>query len=213
MDSNLVHPRFRQTLLCYSRRDIEPKTPMASITSNFDFLLTLDTEDDNDEPPRYTSCQLFSTSTTSVPVSLTTGKPTISTVIGDGNAKEEDDDVDSQSVIKADAADLPSMTHPHPAMPFSNGGGASEDITERLEVALGSTTSLLKEMFFDFAPFLSKTLVGSYGQELFAGGLAALRQSAQAVELVMLLCSQVRLNRWCSFNSRSTQFLPSVTPN
>ncbi|VDN15830.1 unnamed protein product, partial [Dibothriocephalus latus] len=67
---------------------------------------------------------------------------------------------------------------------------AADNLTEKLERALGTTTPLLKEIFFDFAPFLSKTLIGSHGQELFAGGLTALRQASVAVELVMLLCSQ-----------------------
>ena len=41
----------------------------------------------------------------------------------------------------------------------------------------------------DFAPFLSKTLIGSHGQELVVGGLTTLKGSS-VVELVMLLCSQ-----------------------
>ena len=65
-----------------------------------------------------------------------------------------------------------------------------ENITERLEKALGSAAPLLREIFVDFAPFLSKTLLGSHGQELLIGGLVTLRQSTSVVELVMLLCSQ-----------------------
>jgi hypothetical protein len=44
----------------------------------------------------------------------------------------------------------------------------------------------------DFAPFLSKTLVGSHGQELLmeGKGLSTFKTSQSAVELVMLLCSQ-----------------------
>jgi len=47
-------------------------------------------------------------------------------------------------------------------------GAAS--LTERLEKALGSVAPLLREVFVDFAPFLSKTLLGSHGQELLFGG-------------------------------------------
>ena len=43
-------------------------------------------------------------------------------------------------------------------------------LTERLERALGSVAPLLREIFVDFAPFLSKTLLGSHGQELLIGG-------------------------------------------
>ena len=44
----------------------------------------------------------------------------------------------------------------------------------------------------DFSPFLSKTLLGSHGQELLAEGkgLTTFKTSQSVVELVMLLCSQ-----------------------
>ncbi|XP_041358388.1 neurobeachin-like isoform X2 [Gigantopelta aegis] len=73
-------------------------------------------------------------------------------------------------------------------MPLPGGDGGS--LTERLERALGSVSPLLREVFVDFAPFLSKTLIGSHGQELLIGGLVTLKQSTSVVELVMLLCSQ-----------------------
>lgn len=63
-------------------------------------------------------------------------------------------------------------------------------LTARLEKALDSIAPLLREIFVDFAPFLSKTLLGSHGQELLVGGLVTLKQSTSVVELVMLLCSQ-----------------------
>lgn len=44
-------------------------------------------------------------------------------------------------------------------------------LTERLERALGPVAPLLREIFVDFAPFLSKTLLGSHGQELLIGGM------------------------------------------
>ena len=47
---------------------------------------------------------------------------------------------------------------------------AGGSLTERLERALGSVAPLLREIFVDFAPFLSKTLIGSHGQELLIGG-------------------------------------------
>jgi hypothetical protein len=37
-------------------------------------------------------------------------------------------------------------------------------------MALGSVCPLLREIMVDFAPFLSKTLVGSHGQELLIEG-------------------------------------------
>ncbi len=158
-------------------------------------ILASEADEEQSEQPIQTIHKNLST--TSVPVSLTTGKPTVCSVIGgitreaeataqgvpggDLNASADDDGSD-----RVQQTDLPSV------MPDVQLSGSGEDLTERLEAALGSATPLLKEIFFDFAPFLSKTLVGSHGQELFAGGLTALRQSALAVELVMLLCSQVR---------------------
>ncbi|KAK7469905.1 hypothetical protein BaRGS_00036068 [Batillaria attramentaria] len=78
--------------------------------------------------------------------------------------------------------DIPDHLHTLPV----DGGS----LTQRLERALGSVAPLLREVFVDFAPFLSKTLIGSHGQELLIGGLVTLKQSTSVVELVMLLCSQ-----------------------
>lgn len=65
-------------------------------------------------------------------------------------------------------------------------------LTQKLETALGSVCPLLREIMVDFAPFLSKTLVGSHGQELLmeGKGLITFKNSTSVVELVMLLCSQ-----------------------
>lgn len=43
-------------------------------------------------------------------------------------------------------------------------------ITDRLEHALEKAAPLLREIFVDFAPFLSRTLLGSHGQELLIEG-------------------------------------------
>lgn len=43
-------------------------------------------------------------------------------------------------------------------------------LTQQLEAALGSVCPLLREIMVDFAPFLSKTLLGSHGQELLLEG-------------------------------------------
>uniref|UniRef100_A0A671UBF9 Neurobeachin n=1 Tax=Sparus aurata TaxID=8175 RepID=A0A671UBF9_SPAAU len=64
--------------------------------------------------------------------------------------------------------------------------------TQRLEHALEKAAPLLREIFVDFAPFLSRTLLGSHGQELLIEGtsLVCMKSSSSVVELVMLLCSQ-----------------------
>ncbi|KFM61720.1 Neurobeachin, partial [Stegodyphus mimosarum] len=65
-------------------------------------------------------------------------------------------------------------------------------LTQKLESALGSVCPLLREIMLDFAPFLSRTLVGSHGQDLLmeGKGLCTFKNSTSVVELVMLLCSQ-----------------------
>uniref|UniRef100_A0A8C8A3B7 Neurobeachin n=1 Tax=Oryzias sinensis TaxID=183150 RepID=A0A8C8A3B7_9TELE len=69
---------------------------------------------------------------------------------------------------------------------------AACNISERLEHALEKAAPLLREIFVDFAPFLSRTLLGSHGQELLIEGtsLVCMKSSSSVVELVMLLCSQ-----------------------
>ena len=123
---------------------------------------------------------------TTLPVSLETGKPTVCSVIG-GNVPKED----------LETSPTPPQTPPANLLASpskSSRDATSADITDILERALGTSVPLLKAIFFDFEAFLAKTLVGSHGQDLlFTGGLSALRNSSLAVEIVMLLCSQVRI--------------------
>ncbi|MFT7815131.1 lipopolysaccharide-responsive and beige-like anchor protein [Arapaima gigas] len=76
--------------------------------------------------------------------------------------------------------------------PTSQDPSSSMSISERLEQALEGPATLLREIFVDFAPFLSRTLLGSHGQELLAEGtgLLCMKSGGSVVELVMLLCSQ-----------------------
>lgn len=50
---------------------------------------------------------------------------------------------------------------------------AVRSITTKLERALEKVAPLLREIFVDFAPFLSRTLLGSHGQELLIEGTGA----------------------------------------
>jgi len=80
----------------------------------------------------------------------------------------------SSSVPTTEAAGMANIPAPlviskmHSGAWEQRNGAAS--LTERLEKALGSVAPLLREVFVDFAPFLSKTLLGSHGQELLFGG-------------------------------------------
>ena len=104
-----------------------------------------------------------------------------------------------------------------PSLSSSSFVSREASLTQQLEAALGSVCPLLREIMVDFAPFLSKTLLGSHGQELLlegkgkslsllsiapcsrkdktnywclCTGLITFKQSQSVVELVMLLCSQ-----------------------
>ncbi|KAG5837509.1 hypothetical protein ANANG_G00240020 [Anguilla anguilla] len=68
------------------------------------------------------------------------------------------------------------------------GAGQCHSITTKLERALEKVAPLLREIFVDFAPFLSRTLLGSHGQELLieGTGLVCMKSSTSVVELVML---------------------------
>ncbi|XP_028289645.1 lipopolysaccharide-responsive and beige-like anchor protein isoform X2 [Gouania willdenowi] len=87
------------------------------------------------------------------------------------------------------SASLPSVP---PLSPVTQNTAPSMSISERLEHALEKAAPLLREIFVDFAPFLSRTLLGSHGQELLIEGtsLVCMKSSSSVVELVMLLCSQ-----------------------
>jgi hypothetical protein len=64
------------------------------------------------------------------------------------------------------------------------------NLSEKLERTLANIAPFLRDIFTEFSHILTKTLVGSHGQELLPSGLHALKQTASVVELVMLLCSQ-----------------------
>ncbi|KAJ8262151.1 hypothetical protein GJAV_G00163030 [Gymnothorax javanicus] len=88
-------------------------------------------------------------------------------------------------------------SHNLPAVPtvpplVQEDSASNMSISERLEHALEKAAPLLREIFVDFAPFLSRTLLGSHGQELLIEGtsLVCMKSSSSVVELVMLLCSQ-----------------------
>ncbi|XP_023813445.1 lipopolysaccharide-responsive and beige-like anchor protein isoform X2 [Oryzias latipes] len=86
----------------------------------------------------------------------------------------------------------PSLPSVPPLSPVTQNTAPSMSISERLEHALEKAAPLLREIFVDFAPFLSRTLLGSHGQELLIEGtsLVCMKSSSSVVELVMLLCSQ-----------------------
>lgn len=68
----------------------------------------------------------------------------------------------------------------------------SDSLTGKLEQTLDSICPLLKSIMCDFNVFLSKTLLGSKGQDLVSRETIRTfkRPNASPVELVMLLCSQ-----------------------
>lgn len=78
----------------------------------------------------------------------------------------------------------------YPKATFNNAESGSVNISEKLERTLCYVAPFLRDLLNEFSAMLSKTLVGSHGQELLQSGLNALKKSASVIELVMLLCSQ-----------------------
>ena len=77
--------------------------------------------------------------------------------VGSGLSKPRPDELDIKPFVNERS--LPVPTPSREAM-----------LTQKLEVALGTVCPLLREIMIDFAPFLSKTLIGSHGQDLLIEG-------------------------------------------
>ncbi|XP_038569047.1 lipopolysaccharide-responsive and beige-like anchor protein isoform X3 [Micropterus salmoides] len=134
---------------------------------------------------------------TSTPIQATTaasvsgGTPIESVAVvssDDASQSTSADSAASGGQVPASAS-LPSVP---PLSPVTQNTAPNMSISERLEHALEKAAPLLREIFVDFAPFLSRTLLGSHGQELLIEGtsLVCMKSSSSVVELVMLLCSQ-----------------------
>uniref|UniRef100_UPI0037E7EBB6 lipopolysaccharide-responsive and beige-like anchor protein isoform X2 n=1 Tax=Semicossyphus pulcher TaxID=241346 RepID=UPI0037E7EBB6 len=134
---------------------------------------------------------------TSTPVSAATaasvsgGTPIDSVAVvssGDASQSTSAESAAAGGQVPASAS-LPSVP---PLSPVTQNTAPNMSISERLEHALEKAAPLLREIFVDFAPFLSRTLLGSHGQELLIEGtsLVCMKSSSSVVELVMLLCSQ-----------------------
>jgi len=65
-----------------------------------------------------------------------------------------------------------------------------QDVSLELERSMNHLSSLIRDIFVDFSSYLSKTLVGSQGQDLLVEGLTCMKSHNSIVEIVMLLCSQ-----------------------
>ncbi|XP_026159212.1 lipopolysaccharide-responsive and beige-like anchor protein isoform X3 [Mastacembelus armatus] len=131
---------------------------------------------------------------TSIPAataaSVSAGTPIDSVaVVSPGDASQGTSADSAASGQVPASASLPSVP---PLSPVTQNTAPNMSISERLEHALEKAAPLLREIFVDFAPFLSRTLLGSHGQELLIEGtsLVCMKSSSSVVELVMLLCSQ-----------------------
>ncbi|XP_034044261.1 lipopolysaccharide-responsive and beige-like anchor protein isoform X3 [Thalassophryne amazonica] len=123
--------------------------------------------------------------------SVSSGTPVDSVAVvsaGDASQNTSADSAATGGQVPASTS-LPSVP---PLSPVTQHTAPSMSISERLEHALEKAAPLLREIFVDFAPFLSRTLLGSHGQELLIEGtsLVCMKSSSSVVELVMLLCSQ-----------------------
>ncbi|XP_061574417.1 lipopolysaccharide-responsive and beige-like anchor protein isoform X2 [Cololabis saira] len=134
-----------------------------------------------------------STSATTPTAASVSGTPVDSVAVvssGDASQSTSADSAACESGGQVPAStSLPSVP---PLSPVTQNTAPNMSISERLEHALEKAAPLLREIFVDFAPFLSRTLLGSHGQELLIEGtsLVCMKSSSSVVELVMLLCSQ-----------------------
>ncbi|XP_074542545.1 lipopolysaccharide-responsive and beige-like anchor protein isoform X3 [Halichoeres trimaculatus] len=121
--------------------------------------------------------------------SVSGGTPIDSVAVVSSGDASQSTSADSASGQVPASASLPSVP---PLSPVTQNTAPNMSISERLEHALEKAAPLLREIFVDFAPFLSRTLLGSHGQELLIEGtsLVCMKSSSSVVELVMLLCSQ-----------------------
>ncbi|XP_057206773.1 neurobeachin isoform X2 [Triplophysa rosa] len=131
------------------------------------------------------TCALASSSTPNIfAAASTTPKSMINTT----GATETSASSSSASFVNgATSKNLPAV---QTVAPMPEDTMENMSITTKLERALEKVAPLLREIFVDFAPFLSRTLLGSHGQELLIEGLVCMKSSTSVVELVMLLCSQ-----------------------
>ncbi|XP_034395499.1 lipopolysaccharide-responsive and beige-like anchor protein isoform X2 [Cyclopterus lumpus] len=120
--------------------------------------------------------------------SVSGGTPINSVAVVSSGDSSQSDSAAAGGQVPASAS-LPSVP---PLSPVTQNTAPNMSISERLENALEKAAPLLREIFVDFAPFLSRTLLGSHGQELLIEGtsLVCMKSSSSVVELVMLLCSQ-----------------------
>ncbi|XP_013876127.1 lipopolysaccharide-responsive and beige-like anchor protein [Austrofundulus limnaeus] len=128
---------------------------------------------------------------TSSAASVSAGSPADSVAVVSSDDASQAASVDSA----ASGGQVPASTSLPSVPPLSSvtqNTAPNMSISERLEHALEKAAPLLREIFVDFAPFLSRTLLGSHGQELLIEGtsLVCMKSSSSVVELVMLLCSQ-----------------------
>ncbi|XP_047222522.1 lipopolysaccharide-responsive and beige-like anchor protein isoform X5 [Girardinichthys multiradiatus] len=128
---------------------------------------------------------------TSTAASVSGGTPVDGVAVvssGDASQNPSEDSAAAGGQVPASSS-LPSVP---PLSPVTQNTAPNMSISERLEHALEKAAPLLREIFVDFAPFLSRTLLGSHGQELLIEGtsLVCMKSSSSVVELVMLLCSQ-----------------------
>ncbi|XP_048836675.1 neurobeachin [Brienomyrus brachyistius] len=129
---------------------------------------------------------IFAAASTATSTSSATPKSMINTT-GATDSASSSSSSSSSFVNGATSKNLPAV---QTVAPMPEDTMENMSITTKLERALEKVAPLLREIFVDFAPFLSRTLLGSHGQELLIEGLVCMKSSTSVVELVMLLCSQ-----------------------
>ena len=96
------------------------------------------------------------------------------------------------AAVSSIEANLLNFGKMQPNNPAPTSSALTNLLTTKLESTLDTVCPLLKSIMCDFCAFLSRTLIGSHGQDLVnkEAERTFRRQNSNSVELVMLLCSQ-----------------------
>lgn len=135
------------------------------------------------EPKHKSTHRAKSGSSSQVSPSVTEGSSPVAGEAQNGNAPV--------SSIEANLLNFGKMQPNHPSS-VPTASTLTNILTTKLENTLDTVCPLLKSIMCDFCTFLSKTLIGSHGQDLVnkEAERTFRRSNTSPVELVMLLCSQ-----------------------
>uniref|UniRef100_A0AAQ5YH88 Neurobeachin n=1 Tax=Amphiprion ocellaris TaxID=80972 RepID=A0AAQ5YH88_AMPOC len=131
---------------------------------------------------RVTITGMMPSPSTSTSVAATAASVSSGTPIDSVAVVSSDDASQSTSADSAAVADNLILLNIHSVCLLFGSCPHIFSISERLEHALEKAAPLLREIFVDFAPFLSRTLLGSHGQELLIEGTSEYKEWQNSIQ-------------------------------